>query len=109
MEKTILNTANSSSLPRSIPKLKLNLEKLGKSLKLPLGPIISPNPGPTFDIADAEPDIAVTKSNPFIDNNAAKIKKIKKYRENKSYYRVNKRITNFFIIIFYRKYPVWIN
>ena len=61
-----------------MPKLKLNLEKLGKLLKLPLGPITSPNPGPTFDIAEAEPDIAVIKSNPFRDKIVAKIKKIKK-------------------------------
>ena len=61
-----------------MPKLKLNLEKLGKLLKLPLGPIMSPNPGPTFDIAEADPDIAVIKSKPFIDKSAAKIKKIKK-------------------------------
>ena len=61
-----------------MPKDKLNLEKLGKSLKLPLGPITSPNPGPTFDIAEAEPDIAVIKSKPFNDMSAAKIKKIKK-------------------------------
>ena len=70
--------ANNSSLPRSIPKLKLNLEKLGRLLKLPLGPIISPNPGPTFDIAEAEPDIAVIKSRPSKDKRAAKIKNIKK-------------------------------
>ena len=44
---------------------------------MPLGPIISPKPGPTFDIADADPDIAVTKSRPSIDKNAAKIKKNK--------------------------------
>tara|TARA_B100000700_G_scaffold87999_1_gene99076 strand:+ start:3602 stop:3892 length:291 start_codon:yes stop_codon:yes gene_type:complete len=74
--KNKTSTANNSSLPRSIPKLKLNLEKLGKSLKFPLGPITSPNPGPTFDIAEADPDIEVIKSKPFIDNNAAKIKKI---------------------------------
>ena len=61
-----------------MPKLKLNLEKLGKLLKLPLGPIISPNPGPTFDIAEAEPDIAVIKSKPFKDKSVAKIKKVKK-------------------------------
>ena len=61
-----------------MPKLKLNLEKLGKLLKLPLGPIMSPNPGPTFDIAEADPDIAVTKSKPFIDKSAAKMKKMKK-------------------------------
>ncbi len=40
--------------------------------------MISPKPGPTFDIAEAEPDIAVTKSNPFKDNRAAKTKKLKK-------------------------------
>ena len=46
---------------------------------------MSPNPGPTFDIAEAEPDIAVAdpeiaeiKSRPFNDKIAAKIKKIKK-------------------------------
>ena len=61
-----------------MPKDKLNLEKLGKSLKLPLGPITSPNPGPTFDIAEAEPDSAVTKSKPSKDRSAAKMKKMKK-------------------------------
>jgi len=39
---------------------------------------MSPKPGPTFDIAEAEPDIAVTKSKPFKDNNVAKIKKMTK-------------------------------
>ena len=38
----------------------------------------SPNPGPTFDIAEADPDIAVIKSKPFSDRRVAKIKKIKK-------------------------------
>ena len=40
--------------------------------------MVSPRPGPTFDIAEADPDIAVTKSKPLSDNIAAKIKKIKK-------------------------------
>ena len=57
---------------------KLNLEKSGKPLKFPFGPITSPSPGPTFDIADADPEIAVTKSKPLIDKSEAKIKKIKK-------------------------------
>ena len=61
-----------------MPNDKLNLEKLGKSLKLPLGPITSPKPGPTFDIAVAEPDIAETKSKPSKDRSAAKMKKMKK-------------------------------
>ena len=76
--KNKTNTAKSSSLPRSIPKLKLNLEKLGKSLKLPFGPITSPNPGPTLDIAEAEPEIAVIKSKPSKDKRVARIKKMKK-------------------------------
>ena len=61
-----------------MPKLKLNLEKSGKLLKFPLGPITFPKPGPTFDIAEADPDIAVIKSNPFRDRRVANIKKIKK-------------------------------
>ena len=39
---------------------------------------MSPNPGPTLDIAEADPDIAVIKSKPFKDKNTAKIKKMKK-------------------------------
>ena len=53
---------------------------MGKLLKLPFGPITSPKPGPTLEIADADPDRAVTKSNPFNDKSVAKIKKIKKYK-----------------------------
>ncbi len=41
----------------------------------------SPKPGPTFDIAVAEPDNAVIKSNPFKESIAAEIKKIKKQRK----------------------------
>ena len=77
-EKNKTNTANNSNLPSNIPKDKLNFEKVDKSLKLPLGPIISPKPGPTFDIAVAEPDIAETKSKPSKDRSAAKMKKMKK-------------------------------
>ena len=61
-----------------MPKLKLNLEKSGKLLKFPLGPIISPSPGPTFDIAEAEPDKEVIKSNPLRDKIVDNRKKIKK-------------------------------
>ena len=39
-----------------------------------------PSPGPTFEIEVAAPEIAVTKSRPVKDNNAAKIKNITKYR-----------------------------
>ena len=51
----------------------------GKDEKFPLGPIIDPNPGPTFEIEVAAPDIDVTKSNPVKDNKAVSAKKITKY------------------------------
>ena len=63
--KNKISTANNSSLPRSIPKDKLNLEKSGKSWKLPLGPITSPKPGPTLEIAVAAPDIEEIKSKSY--------------------------------------------
>ena len=44
--------------------------------KLPLGPIISPNPGPTLEIDVAAPEMEVTKSKPVKDKIAAKQKKI---------------------------------
>ena len=52
----------------------------GSDEKLPLGPIIDPNPGPTFDIDVAAPEIAVIKSSPVNDNNEVIIKKISKYK-----------------------------
>jgi hypothetical protein len=39
---------------------------------------MSPNPGPTFDIELAAPEIEVIKYKPLIDNNIAIIKKINK-------------------------------
>ena len=53
-----------------MPIVKIHLEKSGNEEKLPLGPIIDPKPGPTFDIDVAAPEIAVIKSSPFKDNNA---------------------------------------
>ena len=50
----------------------------GREEKSPLGPIIGPNPGPTFEIDVAAPDIAVIKSRPVKDNNAVSIKNITK-------------------------------
>ena len=61
-----------------MPTVKIHLEISGKDEKSPLGPIIGPKPGPTFDIDVAAPEIAVIKSRPVNDNNAAKIKKITK-------------------------------
>ena len=39
---------------------------------------MSPNPGPTFEIELAAPEIDVTKSNPLIESSIAIIKKINK-------------------------------
>ena len=62
--------ANNSSLPKIIPRLKIHFETSGKLEKLPLGPIIEPKPGPTFEIEVAATEIAVTKSNPVKDKRA---------------------------------------
>ena len=61
---------------------------MGKLLKLPLGPIISPRPGPTLDIEVAAPEIADKKSSPEIDKSIEIIK-------NKSKYEKIKIITEF--------------
>ena len=51
----------------------------GRDEKFPLGPIIEPSPGPTFDIDVAAPEIEVIKSSPVNESNAVIIKKIIKY------------------------------
>ena len=50
----------------------------GKEEKSPLGPIMGPNPGPTFEIDVAAPEIAVIKSRPVRESSAASTKKITK-------------------------------
>ena len=62
-----------------MPKVNIHLEISGRDEKFPLGPIIDPSPGPTFEIEVAAPDIEVIKSKPVRDNNAVMIKKITKY------------------------------
>ena len=71
--------ANSSSLPRIIPKDNIHFEMSGNVEKFPLGPIIDPSPGPTFEIDVAAPDIDVRKSRPVIDRRAVIKKKITRY------------------------------
>ena len=58
-----------------MPKVSIHFEISGSDEKFPLGPIIFPNPGPTFEIEVAAPEIEVVKSNPLKDNKAAIIKK----------------------------------
>ena len=48
-----------SNLPTNIVNAKPHFPMLFILEKFPLGPIISPIPGPTFEIADAEADKAV--------------------------------------------------
>tara|TARA_B100000131_G_scaffold131791_1_gene128448 strand:+ start:1414 stop:1665 length:252 start_codon:yes stop_codon:yes gene_type:complete len=59
------------------------LDALDKDEKLPFGPIISPKPGPTFDIEVAAPEIEVTKSKPVNDNIEVNIKNITTYKKIK--------------------------
>ena len=69
------NIANNSSLPKIIPKLNAHLDEFDSVEKFPFGPIISPKPGPTFEIDVAAPDIEVIKSKPVRESIAVKIKK----------------------------------
>ena len=71
--------AKSSSLPKIIPKVNINLERSGKEEKFPFGPIIDPKPGPTFEIEVAAPEMDVIKSRPVNESNAVIVKKIIKY------------------------------
>tara|TARA_B110001450_G_scaffold124613_1_gene117289 strand:- start:58 stop:339 length:282 start_codon:yes stop_codon:yes gene_type:complete len=73
------NIANNSSLPKIIPKVRIHLEISGNDEKLPLGPIIDPKPGPTFEIDVAAPEIEVKKSSPVKDSKAVNKKNITKY------------------------------
>jgi hypothetical protein len=43
---------------------------------LPSGPTTSPNPGPTFEIAEAEADIHVKKLMPLKESRSADIAKV---------------------------------
>ena len=63
-----------------MPRDNIHFEISGNDEKLPLGPIIEPRPGPTFEIDVAAPDIEVIKSRPVNDSKAVIIKKITKYK-----------------------------
>jgi len=74
MNKTM--TVNNSSRPKNIPRHMSHLAESGKGEKVPVGPIISPNPGPTFEIEVKAPDMAVKKSNPTKESPTASTAKI---------------------------------
>ena len=44
---------------------------------------MSPNPGPTFEIAEAADEIHVKKSSPLNDNRSAEEAKVKIYKKKK--------------------------
>ena len=54
-----------------MPNDNIHLEISGIDLKFPFGPIISPSPGPTFDIDVAAPEIEDKKSRPVMESNIA--------------------------------------
>ena len=45
--------------------------------------MISPNPGPTFEIAEAAAEIHVKKSRPLNDSSSAEKAKVKMYKKKK--------------------------
>jgi len=59
--------------------VSIHFDKSGSDEKFPLGPIILPRPGPTFEIEVAAPEIDVMKSKPVNESKAVIIKKITKY------------------------------
>tara|TARA_Y100000590_G_C15073533_1_gene771043 strand:+ start:111 stop:458 length:348 start_codon:yes stop_codon:yes gene_type:complete len=77
------NTANISNLPSNIAKDNIHLDTFDTPLKLPLGPIMSPKPGPTLDIDVAAPEIADKKSSPAIESNIDIMRKRNKYEKIK--------------------------
>tara|TARA_B110000211_G_C13876688_1_gene463280 strand:+ start:547 stop:765 length:219 start_codon:yes stop_codon:yes gene_type:complete len=66
-----------------MPNESIHLETSGIDLKFPLGPIISPSPGPTFDIDVAAPEIAERKSRPVTESSIAVKININKYAKIK--------------------------
>ena len=58
-----------------MPNVKIHFETSGREEKLPLGPIVDPKPGPTFEIEVAAPEIEATKSNPVKVSKAVNTKK----------------------------------
>ena len=77
--KNNTNTAKISNRPSNIANESIHFEISDTWLKFPFGPIISPKPGPTLDIAVAAPEMADKKSNPVIESSIAITKKINKY------------------------------
>ncbi len=63
-----MKAARISRRPRSMPVESIHFALSGRGEKFPDGPIISPRPGPTFDMAVIAPERAVMKSSPTADS-----------------------------------------
>tara|TARA_B100000674_G_C37656950_1_gene830601 strand:+ start:493 stop:828 length:336 start_codon:yes stop_codon:yes gene_type:complete len=81
--KNNTRTAKISSLPNNIAKDNIHFAVSETLAKFPLGPIMSPRPGPTFDIDVAAPEIADKKSRPEIDSSIDITKNNNKYEKIK--------------------------
>ena len=55
---------NSSRRPKSIPIDKIHLAVSERGWNVPIGPMMSPSPGPTFDMDVAAPESDVVISSP---------------------------------------------
>ena len=58
-----------------MPMLNIHLAVSGRVEKLPAGPIVSPRPGPTLEMAVIAPDMEVMKSSPVADRPSARTMK----------------------------------
>ena len=59
-----ISIVKSSNLPRIMPADMIHIAAGFTDTYVPSGPMTSPSPGPTFEIDDAAPDIAVVNSSP---------------------------------------------
>lgn len=72
-----------SNLPMSIPALDIHFAAAGKSWNVPVGPMMWPRPGPTFEMEVTAADIAVRKSSPTNDNAIASSANERAYKNRK--------------------------
>ena len=67
----------------SMPALRIHLALSGSGWNVPVGPMMSPNPGPTFEIEVTAPDMAVKKSRPTKERAIANAANDRAYRNKK--------------------------
>lgn len=81
--ENITNTLSNSRRPSNIAIINTHFAAAGSGWKLPAGPIVSPNPGPTFANAVAAPVRLVVRSSPNNARTAATTASVaRKIKEN---------------------------